>query len=202
MIFWKLLSDIWKLLSGIMYRPVLFFLKWWKETKDRKAKNLSRYAKKILAETDTIYTLAKTMRTLVSDSSGIGNIRTRASLLWKSGSTSVLLNNWQSYAWVLDKHRNTRSLRKRFEQVVERIRRAAVIWHKADMEWRQSAGITENECIIGGDPQKKPTNYDIAKSNATQDYLKAFDAFVKERQVIHNSLQPLIQTYNRQENET
>ena len=188
-----------KLLIDIMCRPVLFFLKWWKERKDRKGENVSKYAKKLLAETDSICTVAKAMRTLASHSSGIGNIRTQASWLWKVGSTSVLLNNWQSHAWVLDKRRNTKSLRKGFEQVVENLRRAAVIWYQADIKWRESVGITESECIIGGDPKKKQMPDEIAKSNAAQGYLNAFDAFVKKAQAIHNSVEPLIQAYDKQD---
>jgi len=153
--------------------------------------------KKLLAETDKIYNVAKAMHTLVSDSSGIGNIRAQASTLWKSGSRLLLFNNWKSSAWVLDKDRNTRSLHKSFEYAAERIREAAVAWHEADMKWRNSVGITESECLIGGGPQKQPTNEEVAKSNAVRTYCEAFDAFLKEYQAIHNSLQPLLQECRR-----
>ena len=170
----------------------MFLLTWWKERRERKANNIRAYAEKLLAEADKIYTVAKAMHTLVSDSSGIGNIRTQASILWKSGSCLLLLNNWELSAWVLDKNRNTRSLRKSFEDAVDGICEKAAAWHEADMKWRKSVGIIESECLIGGDTQRQPTKEDIAKNNAVRTYCEAFDAFLKEHQAIHNSLQPLL----------
>ena len=182
-------------LTNLVKEPILFLLRWWKQARERKYQNLGDHAKKLLQQTDVICRIAKAMNIVVADEPGCWKHRPQVSLLWKSGSTSRFLNNWQSHAWVLDKHRNTRSLRKRFEYVVEGIRDAALTWRKADMKWRKSVGITEGECLIGGEPQKEPTNEDIAKSSAAQDYFKAFDAFSKEYQVIHNFLEPLIQDY-------
>lgn len=171
--------------------PLTFLLKWWKEKRDQKAKIISQCAKKLLEETDKIMHVADSMKLLALEKIYFKN-RSIASTLWESRSITEFLNACLSNAWLLNKYRKTKPHRLSFEKAVEHLRQTAIQWNEADKKWRESVGILESECLTGGNSGKVSTSEKIAKRNAAKNYLQDFDIFLKEYQMIHNLLQPLI----------
>jgi len=165
---------------------------WLRGKSERRSQNLSQHARQLLLETDRVQSICHAMQRLASDPHGIGPLRQQASALWTASSTSILLAQWHAHAWVLDRRRRGRRLRKHFGDAIDSARQAAVRWHDADVAWRKSENLTEGESKVGG-PADQPLSAEaIAKSTAADAYLKAYDDVLKISQELHGYLEPLL----------
>ncbi len=189
-------------IAGVSCGVVIFFLRWWKEAHDRKARKRSYHAKCLLEEADKICGIARAVSAVAMDKPRSEAHRPQASILWKTNSTSSLLNVWLANAWILKKRRKTRPFRHRFYNIVEELRQAAIAWYEADMKWRSAKGITESECLLGGGQADDNSPEAMARLQTSQALQKAVEKFLDEFQALHNALQPMVREYiSRPENQ-
>ncbi len=165
---------------------------WPKDAWLRKAKNLSYHIHLLLNQTENISQIAEAMYHVVSNDPGTPKQRSDASVLWGPAPTQLFLKNWLANAWVLDQRKKSRPLRCRFMELVEQLRRAAIDWHEADLKWRGTVGITENEWRFRAEHDFGSTPEAVAKKQVAQSYRKVYEEFLSVHQDINNALRPLL----------
>jgi hypothetical protein len=86
-------------------------------------------------------------------------------------------------------------LRARFEGAVEQLRLAAVQWNKAYPQLIRGEQEPKKSTILTGFGQRQwPSQEEFDKVFAP--VIKAFEAFLREFQALHNALQPLVREYS------
>jgi len=189
MSFWGWIGRV--ILLVISSGAAVFGLKWWKEARDRKIKNLSSHAKKLLDAAEKIYSIANAMLFVVKEGSEQLKYRNQASSLYTSVSATTFLNSCKVSCWILVRNRKTKKLYVQFESVIEKLRQAAIAWNAADQKWRTSIGLARGEIMIGGKADEN-TPEKVEKQILANEYQKVFDTFSKVYQELQSNLRPLI----------
>ena len=178
-------------LLGLYGVTVVVLLRWLRERLDRKAREVSYHAERLLEQADVICSAASAMEALAKNSPGSERCRRQASVLWAAGSASSLLSVWAASAWILDRHRRLRPLRNDFVKSVDSLCQAALIWHGADLRWREVKGLTESEAVIDG-PDINPLPEAQTKRVAAAACFEACQCFLAASQMLHDALQAYV----------
>ncbi len=189
MSFWQLLA-----LSLVSGGILLFLLKWFRESRERKARKVSYHAKRLLEQADGLCGIANAMAEVAKKAPGSAACRKQASALWQQSSSSIL-NVWLANSWVLDKNKNWQGLRQDVIDSVEQLCECAREWHTADMAWREAKRITESETLVGGGPENDSSPEAARKREAAERCDTAVQRFLKVFQDLHNELQPTVREY-------
>lgn len=190
--FWEWVGTV--VLFGLSSGTAIFLLKWWKESRDRKARKVSYHAMPLLKEADNICGAARALKMLVSRNDVAKIALPQASRFWLESVPSIL-NVWQANAWVLEKSKKARPFREQFPQSVQKLSQAAANWYQANEAWRRAT-----RQVGFRTPVRDPSGQDDSpeareRHAAAQQVSDTFEAFLVDFQALHNAVQPLVREY-------